>query len=167
MSEEWYVRAEDQGETGPFTEKEIWAAFESGEISEAMQIRQGASGWCSSTRVKQIFEQLQQQGWFVNDDDDACDATTMTMMSSLRCHSCSRPSSPLCFCTSPLAVMFIKSGGRMKEKQSTKTAANSVNRHILERLLGRDCVHLIYIVVVVIIIHPSLMHVEKNCLIVD
>jgi len=71
MAEQWFVERADGKVDGPFHERQISADLLAGTISESLRIRQGVSGpWCSAARVRAIFQQLADEGWYVRALDE-------------------------------------------------------------------------------------------------
>lgn len=70
MAEKWFVEMQDGQVAGPFQERQIASDLIAGRIPSHLRVRQGERGsWCSADRVRQIFQELAEQGWYIRTGD--------------------------------------------------------------------------------------------------
>jgi hypothetical protein len=65
MMKPWLVRLENGHVKGPYSEAQIRKGLQCGRITDAMQIRQQLSPWTPAPMVRQLFEKLAQQGFYL------------------------------------------------------------------------------------------------------
>lgn len=67
MAEIWFVEQRDGTVIGPMPEKQVCEDLLSGEIPGDARVRQGDTGpWCAASRVRDLFQQLANNGWYVS-----------------------------------------------------------------------------------------------------
>ena len=68
MVEDWYIEELDGSIVGPRSEQQVREELFRGEIPGNLRVRQGNGPWCSAQRVSDLFRQLADGGWYIQDD---------------------------------------------------------------------------------------------------
>ncbi len=63
----WHVLLGDGNVSGPYSECQIRNGIEEGKIADPMRVRQGQSPWIRVSKVKALFESLDDRGFFIRD----------------------------------------------------------------------------------------------------
>lgn len=61
----WYIRLADGRIQGPYSEGQIRRGIQQGTIRAEMMIRQASSAWINAIRVKQLFDRLDNEGFYL------------------------------------------------------------------------------------------------------